>query len=517
MNYKFALIDLDGTLLQNRTTISKKNLDGIKEFKEKNGEVVIATGRWPLSAITFNKMVEEYTNSKNKYLIALNGALIYSRESEEPIFEKIIENNVFLEIIEEAKKFNICFWIYSKEGMANKIIHTHKMPFKKIVSFFNYGKLVNYNSEELGTYKLLFLSFNAKKVSKFYNLLMQKYGNLLEISPTNKRVIEVTSKNVNKGKALEFLLDQEKVLPHEIVVFGDSSNDVEMFKIAGLKISLNSKNDELCNISNVVLNHHNGVHDGIHNYVFQDISFNKNKVLLLDFSNVSFNIINENHFIKNLYFWRFLKTKQPFIIVSKYSLNDNLYMYRSLININDNALIFSGNGTTVFSCKTKKILKKSCLSATQMVLLQDFLLEQLENPDISIVINQISGLNLFLTKNYTNFFSFIKNSEFDENNFIIIDKNFSDYINEKSNRYTNINIIGLSTIPEHLNTKSLNIFVRGNAISICNKEIFINEMNKIVHEYFNSKKIEKIDVSKVISSNNKLFESVDNVIKENFL
>lgn len=517
MRYKLAMIDLDGTLLKNRTKITNKNLDGIKKYKENNGEISIATGRWPLSAFKFNEIINNATNSENKYLVTLNGSLIYDMRKNEILFEKSISKDVFLELLNIQKKYNLMMWIYSKEGIENKKIYSHKIPAKWFISKFNYGKVVNYKNEDLTVYKILFGSFSHSKIDIVKKEIEEKCSSLIEIAKPSRKVLEITAHGVNKGYALDFLTQVVNISNNEVVTFGDSDNDISMFKKSGFRICLGSKNENLVNLSNVVLNKNNGVYNGFENYVLRDFSFKKNSALVLDFSKTSFTVIKEQNFIKYIYIWNYLIQKKPLVLISKYSLNDNLVSFKDIISLNDNTLIYSSDGSTVYNCKTKKIIKKTILSETQLALLSEFLLNSLNNENVSIIFNKVSGSNYFFSKNPNNFINFINGTNFDEELFTVIDSNFSKYINDKITKITSISILGIFNIPNDLNSNSFKISIRGSSITISNKIDYLDDYEKINNEYLNTDSNEYIDVAELVNSKNKVFEFIDNKLKDNFI
>ena len=45
MKYKVVILDIDGTIVPHKKTISQPTLDAIHQLKERNLKVVIATGR----------------------------------------------------------------------------------------------------------------------------------------------------------------------------------------------------------------------------------------------------------------------------------------------------------------------------------------------------------------------------------------------------------------------------------------------------------------------------------------
>ena len=68
---KLIAIDLDGTLLNDETKISQRNIEAVKRANEKGIEVVVATGRANFDAASIFKEID-----LNPWIIATNGATI---------------------------------------------------------------------------------------------------------------------------------------------------------------------------------------------------------------------------------------------------------------------------------------------------------------------------------------------------------------------------------------------------------------------------------------------------------
>ncbi|MEG1820866.1 MAG: HAD hydrolase family protein, partial [Malacoplasma sp.] len=105
MFYKMAFIDLDGTLLSLFDRISLSNLKSLKKYKYLGGEIVLCTGRWPISAYKINTILENYNGKKNRYLVCLNGALIYDLLSKKTIRKEFIESSICEKILNIRKEF----------------------------------------------------------------------------------------------------------------------------------------------------------------------------------------------------------------------------------------------------------------------------------------------------------------------------------------------------------------------------------------------------------------------------
>ena len=83
--YKLLAIDLDGTLFNAYGEVTKGNKEALKYAMNKGVEVILASGRDPYAM----KKISIDLGIKN-FLIAGNGANIYSIKDDEIIYEKYI-------------------------------------------------------------------------------------------------------------------------------------------------------------------------------------------------------------------------------------------------------------------------------------------------------------------------------------------------------------------------------------------------------------------------------------------
>ena len=89
--YKLVAIDLDGTMLNSYGIVTENTKNVIKKVIEQGTEVIIASGR-PIDSI---KTIAKEIGSNN-YFIAGNGALIYDIKNEKTIYEKYLNNGLYI-------------------------------------------------------------------------------------------------------------------------------------------------------------------------------------------------------------------------------------------------------------------------------------------------------------------------------------------------------------------------------------------------------------------------------------
>ena len=68
---------------------------------------------------------------------------------------------------------------------------------------------------------------------------------IMSISSYGKPILTLTAMGAHKGKALAVACEDLGIGLDEVVAFGDSGNDVEMFKVAGASVAMGQADDDL--------------------------------------------------------------------------------------------------------------------------------------------------------------------------------------------------------------------------------------------------------------------------------
>ena len=115
--YKLVAIDLDGTMLNSYGAVTENTKKTIKKCIDKGTEIIIASGR-PIDSI---KTIAKEIESK-KYFIAGNGALIYDIQKDEVIYEKYMNKQKILEIINICEQNSISYNVYTDKTILAKAL-----------------------------------------------------------------------------------------------------------------------------------------------------------------------------------------------------------------------------------------------------------------------------------------------------------------------------------------------------------------------------------------------------------
>lgn len=287
--YKLIAVDLDGTLLNNYGVISEDTKCTIKKVIEKGIDVIIASGR-PIDSI---KAIAKEIGSEN-YFIAGNGSLIYDIKNDEIIYEKFLNKQKILEITRICEENSISYNIYTEETIIAKqlkynVLYYYKENLKKEENKKTNITLVNdiikYIKESDNNRFLKITICDENKT--IFNSVMKKLKkvsdiNVLDVGHISRKTIkqgtedilieyyytEISLKDVNKWKAIEYLIDKLNINKNEVIAIGDNINDEEMLKNAGLGVAMGQSTPKIIELANDITddNENEGVKKVIQKY-----------------------------------------------------------------------------------------------------------------------------------------------------------------------------------------------------------------------------------------------------------
>ena len=286
---KLLAIDLDGTLLNSYGDISNENKEAIKYALNKGVEVVLASGRDPLTMQKISKELE----IKN-YLIAGNGASVYDIKAQKNIYENFIDTNKALKIIKMCKENSIFFNLYTDKGIITESLNfnvkvfnsenNHKASEKQtnieiVKDIYEYAQ-----NNPLNILKIIICDDSKIIFNNISQKLKQIKGiEVLDVAHMSRKIIrvgteeveieyyytEVSSKDVDKWNAIEYLINTLQIKKEEVMAIGDNINDKKMVQNSAVGVAMGKSALAIENIGDFITeeNNSNGVEKAIYQYI----------------------------------------------------------------------------------------------------------------------------------------------------------------------------------------------------------------------------------------------------------
>lgn len=287
--YKLIAVDLDGTMLNSHGIVTENTKKTIKSTIEKGTDVIIASGR-PIDSI---KTIAKEIGSEN-YFIAGNGSLIYDIKKEKIIYEKFLNKQKILEIVNICENNSISYNIYTEETIIAKqlkynVLYYYKENLKKeeknktnITLVENIKEYIKKTQNE----KFLKITICDENKTIFNSVIrkLKKVSNIhiLDVCHMSRKIIkqgtediaieyyytEISLKDVNKWNAIKYLINKLGIEKEEVIAIGDNINDKEMIQNAGVGIAMGQSTPRVIELADYVTesNENEGVKLAIEKY-----------------------------------------------------------------------------------------------------------------------------------------------------------------------------------------------------------------------------------------------------------
>lgn len=222
MTYKILFLDIDGTILKPDHTYDVSTKEAISQLQSQGLEVFICTGR-PLHEVmelAEELQVDSYIGYNGAYAVYQNETVI-----DAPMDAHSIEQ--FLQIAEQNDHEMVLY-----TSNKNYFTSLDQPVVKKFIETFQLQHNELFNNEIAGQ----ILGVSVMNVSPSEEKLYKIEPNL-RMSQVNIAGIEnsydIIRTNVNKGEAVDHILNRLNFTKEQAIAFGDGMNDKEMLLSVG--------------------------------------------------------------------------------------------------------------------------------------------------------------------------------------------------------------------------------------------------------------------------------------------
>lgn len=248
---KLVALDLDGTLFDNSSRISKRNLTAIHSITDKGIHVVISTGR-PFEGIPFDQIKGTGIN----YAITANGSGIYEISTGKCLYENAMDEELVTPILNFllTRDIHMDAFIGGKGYTPIQCVETaQKLTVPSSIK--NYIITTRTRLDNI----LQFIHENQLKVQKMtLNFYPAADGTLIDRETVRKFLVsnpsittvcggynnlEFTRADTNKGVGLRKLAEILGVNPDATMAIGDTENDLAIIEAAGIGVAMGNATD----------------------------------------------------------------------------------------------------------------------------------------------------------------------------------------------------------------------------------------------------------------------------------
>ena len=237
---RLIAIDLDGTLLTSKKTISSYNLAVLRRAVAAGIYITVSSGRRYADAMEFSEAI-----APGQPIICSNGSMACTHDPFDVVYCECLSKAKLRAVVEVLEKEKCYYHVYCDDGsvMESRTANPGK---KRKLNCYDYAGDV-LSGDEMpkyvgdGALKVVCFTPDTEKLVRI-RAGMEKIGDL-EINSSWWDNLEMLAQGVHKGAALRALAEKLNVPMEETMAFGDNENDLSMLSAAGLSVAMGNATD----------------------------------------------------------------------------------------------------------------------------------------------------------------------------------------------------------------------------------------------------------------------------------
>ncbi len=241
---KLIATDIDGTILTETNEFRPKILETIKKVQDSGVKLLLATGR----VYDGVKPVADALGLDTP-IICTQGSLL--KYNDEILWSAPVEHDLALDVINFLREKGIHTNFYNNDKIC--------VEDERYMDDYIGGRFVKYNLvdkfENLKwgmITKLLAIVYDEDGIKNLENELKERYQGRLGIVRSSKIYLEITNPMASKGNALKKLMEMWNLSSNEVLASGDQDNDIELLKVAGVRVAMKNASEGLKSVANYI-------------------------------------------------------------------------------------------------------------------------------------------------------------------------------------------------------------------------------------------------------------------------
>jgi Cof subfamily protein (haloacid dehalogenase superfamily) len=245
MNYRLVALDLDGTLLDNALQIRRETIDALRRARDQGVQSMIVTGRHHTAAHAYWRELRLELPA-----ICCNGGYVYDFQAGKALAGDPYSRPEARQMLGIIRAHPVDAMIYTDAAMIYENDPPHLMPLRqwsatlpepvrpRLDRVDSFDQVID---EAAIIWKFLIASEEPASLEAFMQDARARGFDCVRSSHTR---IDVARPGNSKGRRLSEFIARRKILPREVIAFGDEANDKEMLELAGFGVAMgNSRPD----------------------------------------------------------------------------------------------------------------------------------------------------------------------------------------------------------------------------------------------------------------------------------
>ena len=263
---RMVALDMDGTMLNPRESITPRVHRAVYETLKRGIHVVIATARPPRSVRFYHRALKLETP-----IISHNGALVWDERRQCVLRHASLDHALVRRVIAFARRR--CPEVIPSVEIIDRVYSDHFgiVPMDSLPPGRSFSPDVIASMEAFLRVPVTRLFLHAKPsiIDELNYLLPGRFHDRVNVIHSESRLLQLVAPDITKASALDFLTNAYGISNQQVLAIGDSANDLPMLQWAGIGVAMANAPEHLRNVvGNIVpSNADDGVAVALEKYV----------------------------------------------------------------------------------------------------------------------------------------------------------------------------------------------------------------------------------------------------------
>lgn len=236
MKYKIIVLDLDGTLTNNKKEITPHTLDVLTRAQEKGIKIVLASGR-PTYGIA--PLAEKLQLSKYEgYILAYNGGEIIDWKTGELMYKNLLDQDVLPYLYKCANDNNFAIVTYDGEYVLTEHPDDEYVLKEALLNVMKIKKVDNFLEAVKHPIAKCLIVGEPTRLAELEKEMYEHLKDRMGVFRSEPYFLELVPKGIDKAQSLAVLLKELGMSKDEMIAIGDGFNDLSMIKYAGMGVAM---------------------------------------------------------------------------------------------------------------------------------------------------------------------------------------------------------------------------------------------------------------------------------------